>query len=103
MGNKTLAAVLDSGLGVGIMALTALAQGIQRAVTKEAVEILRVVSLVTGKKLALLVLKERILAFLGLFRKQIFIAHRFVTSIQMVHACTTWLQQQPFLTSRQEG
>jgi hypothetical protein len=82
MGNKALAAILDPCLGVGIITLAALAQGIQRAVTEEAVEILRMVSLVTGEELALLVLKERILTFLWLFLKQILRVHRFEPPIR---------------------
>ena len=67
MGQQAVGAVLDAVFQVPEVAAALAAQGIQRAVAEQAVEVLRVAGLVAGEELAGPVLGEGVGALLGLF------------------------------------
>ena len=66
VGQETGAAILDAVADIAEVAAAPVAQGIQRTVAEQAVEVLRMGGLVAGKELAGRVLEEGVAALLGL-------------------------------------
>jgi len=60
VGEHTVGAILEASLCILKVSSTLISQCVQRAVTKQAVKILRLVSLMTRKKFTFLMLKKSI-------------------------------------------
>ena len=83
MGDQTAAAILDAVAHIGEVAAALVAQRIEGTVAEQTVEVLRLGCFVTGKKFALSVLEERVMALLRLGGKGLI---QGVTSV----SCDPW-------------